>query len=86
MVNVTSGPAVTFPNNRKGAAQYPALSASGTPLTLNSNRGSSPASPIPGHLNLYAAGFDATWEVDLFGGTRRAIEEARQNRLANLVD
>jgi NodT family efflux transporter outer membrane factor (OMF) lipoprotein len=67
-----------------GAAQYPTLSANGTALTLNSNRGSSPASPIPGHLNLYAAGFDATWEVDLFGGTRRAIEEARANTAASL--
>lgn len=27
--------------------------------------------------NLYNAGFDATWEIDLFGGTRRAIENAR---------
>lgn len=26
--------------------------------------------------NLYNIGFDATWEVDLFGGTRRAIEAA----------
>jgi multidrug efflux system outer membrane protein len=26
--------------------------------------------------NFYAAGFDATWELDVFGGTRRAIEEA----------
>jgi len=27
-------------------------------------------------LHLYSAGFDASWEVDLFGGTRRAIESA----------
>jgi multidrug efflux system outer membrane protein len=67
-----------------GAAEYPTLSANGTALTLNSNRGSSAASPIPGHLNLYAVGFDATWEVDLFGGTRRAIEEARANTAASL--
>ncbi len=26
--------------------------------------------------NFYAAGFDASWELDIFGGTRRAIEEA----------
>ena len=26
--------------------------------------------------NLYQAGFDAVWEVDVFGGTRRAIEAA----------
>ncbi|HEX4050095.1 MAG TPA: efflux transporter outer membrane subunit [Steroidobacteraceae bacterium] len=34
---------------------------------------------LPSALNLYAAGFDATWEVDLFGGTRRAVEAARAN-------
>jgi NodT family efflux transporter outer membrane factor (OMF) lipoprotein len=29
-----------------------------------------------GPLQLYSAGFDASWELDLFGGTRRAIEAA----------
>lgn len=29
-----------------------------------------------GPLSLYLAGFDASWEVDMFGGTRRAIEAA----------
>jgi NodT family efflux transporter outer membrane factor (OMF) lipoprotein len=29
-----------------------------------------------GPLQLYTAGFDASWEADLFGGTRRAIEAA----------
>ncbi|HVY80636.1 MAG TPA: efflux transporter outer membrane subunit [Steroidobacteraceae bacterium] len=28
-------------------------------------------------LKLFSAGFDATWELDLFGGTRRAIEAAK---------
>jgi len=27
-------------------------------------------------INLYSAGFDATWELDIFGGQRRAIEAA----------
>ncbi|TFY91265.1 efflux transporter outer membrane subunit [Pseudomonas nabeulensis] len=30
-----------------------------------------------GPLSLYLAGFDASWEVDLFGGTRRAVEAAQ---------
>ena len=44
---------------------------------------------------LYQAGFDASWEIDLFGGTRRAIEaagagadaaeEARRSALVSLV-
>ena len=29
-----------------------------------------------GSLGFYNIGFDATWEIDLFGGTRRAIEAA----------
>lgn len=29
-----------------------------------------------GPLDLYIAGFDASWEIDLFGGTRRAVEAA----------
>jgi len=72
-----------------GAAEYPTLGANGTALTVNSNRGSPPpgaamGATIPGHLNLYAAGFDATWEVDLFGGARRAVEEARADTAASL--
>jgi NodT family efflux transporter outer membrane factor (OMF) lipoprotein len=65
------------------AAEYPTLNANATAATLNSNRGATKALPIPGHLNLYSAGLDATWEVDLFGGTRRAIEEARANTAAS---
>jgi len=37
---------------------------------------SSRTSQGQGPLQLYTAGFDASWEVDLFGGTRRAIEAA----------
>ncbi|RZT36677.1 efflux transporter outer membrane subunit [Cupriavidus agavae] len=29
-----------------------------------------------GPMSLYIAGFDASWEIDLFGGTRRSIEAA----------
>lgn len=44
--------------------------------TLNaSSQGNNPSSGR-GPLQLYTAGFDATWEIDLFGGTRRAIEAA----------
>ena len=48
-----------------------------------------------GEQNLYQARFDAGWEVDVFGGTRRAIEaaqytlesqvEARRNALVTLL-
>jgi NodT family efflux transporter outer membrane factor (OMF) lipoprotein len=74
------------------AAEYPTVSATGNAVTFNSNRNSSSGSTassstgssaagggfvIPTHENLYAAGFDATWEIDLFGGVRRSIEQAR---------
>jgi NodT family efflux transporter outer membrane factor (OMF) lipoprotein len=29
------------------------------------------------HLDVFSGGFDATWEIDLFGGSRRATEAAR---------
>jgi NodT family efflux transporter outer membrane factor (OMF) lipoprotein len=37
--------------------------------------------PIPANIpfenDVYQAGFDASWEIDVFGGTRRATEAAR---------
>jgi NodT family efflux transporter outer membrane factor (OMF) lipoprotein len=42
-----------------------------------------------GPLTLYLAGFDASWEADLFGGTRRAIEAAQaeaESSQAQLAD
>jgi NodT family efflux transporter outer membrane factor (OMF) lipoprotein len=41
-------------------------------LTSNGNGGSGGRGP----LQLYTAGLDASWEIDLFGGTRRSIEAA----------
>lgn len=47
----------------------PDLSALQTSQTNTTSRGQGP-------VQLYTAGFDASWEADLFGGTRRAIEAA----------
>lgn len=38
----------------------------------------------PTTLNLYSLGFDATWELDLFGATTRGVEAARANTEAAL--
>ncbi|HEX4740318.1 MAG TPA: efflux transporter outer membrane subunit [Caulobacteraceae bacterium] len=72
---------VTFRSNRSSP------SASGS--SGSSSGGSASTSPagqsgfaLPTHLNLYSVGFDSTWEVDLFGGTRRAIQQARANTQA----
>jgi outer membrane protein TolC len=43
-------------------------------LSALSGQGSSNAGRGP--LSLYIAAFDASWEIDLFGGTRRSIEAA----------
>jgi NodT family efflux transporter outer membrane factor (OMF) lipoprotein len=36
--------------------------------------------------NLYVAGFDSTWELDLFGGIRRNVESADANIVAAVED
>jgi NodT family efflux transporter outer membrane factor (OMF) lipoprotein len=43
---------------------------------LTSALGAAPAGGAAGDTNVYAIGFDATWEVDLFGAHRRAVEGA----------
>src|SRR5690606_39753463 len=52
------------------------------PQTRLSENGQLPVGKVPGlgrSLAIYDIGFDASWEIDLWGGTRRAIEsgEAR---------
>jgi multidrug efflux system outer membrane protein len=43
---------------------------------LTSALGAAPAGGASGDTNVYAIGFDATWEIDLFGAHRRAVEGA----------
>ena len=35
------------------------------------------ASEAPSHIDNFAVAFDATWEIDVFGGVRRSVEAAR---------
>ena len=37
---------------------------------------------FPSHINSFAVAFDATWEVDVFGGVRRGVEAAQANTQA----
>ncbi|HLY07198.1 MAG TPA: efflux transporter outer membrane subunit [Rhizomicrobium sp.] len=72
-----------------GAKEWPELSATGTGLNLHSNSspiasaigGGGPNAPpsAPTNIKIYSAGFDATWEIDVFGGVRRGIEQAEAN-------
>lgn len=68
--------------NRDAAAgrALPELSASGSAMRNQlSENGQLPVNDIPGfdrRFTLFDAGFDASWELDLWGGTRRAIQAA----------
>ena len=52
------------------AARYPDLSASGNASRSRSSRETGSGAT----RNFFSAGFDASWEIDVFGGTRRAVE------------
>ncbi|WP_052420751.1 efflux transporter outer membrane subunit [Paraburkholderia ferrariae] len=71
-----------------GGALYPSLNGSGslTRAGAGPNAIAGPSPSMPGALpsgspgspvNLFQAGFDASWEIDLFGANRRALEAAR---------
>ncbi len=61
-------------------------SLTGAGASAASQGGGATSSAGPGKpsttTNLFDAGFDATWEIDLFGGTRRAVEGARAQAAA----
>ena len=64
-----------------GASRYPTADATGEyARNLGSDHvptGVPPGGLGPGiHSNLWQAGFDASWEIDIFGGIRRSIEAA----------
>ena len=64
-----------------GTASYTRSRFGSTTIGSPASGGSStaPITPIGGAVNLYQAGFDAGWELDVFGGKRRAMEAARDN-------
>jgi NodT family efflux transporter outer membrane factor (OMF) lipoprotein len=59
-----------------GAAAALRMRSPDTSIFGSSDQQGAPASNGRAPLNFYTAGFDASWEIDLFGGTRRAIEAA----------
>jgi NodT family efflux transporter outer membrane factor (OMF) lipoprotein len=82
-----------------GAAELPTVNASGNAAHLHSSSsplqslsggassGSSSGSPPPSggtDISLYSVGFDASWELDIFGGGRRGIEAAKAQSEAAL--
>jgi multidrug efflux system outer membrane protein len=70
---------------RRGVAKadfFPALNATGSASRSRSSEetGSGTTS------DLYAVGFDAAWELDIFGGVRRSVEAAQANLEASQED
>ena len=70
------------------SADIPHLSSSAVVARLNDNSksfvlpqvlGAGDTVSVPSHLNLFAANLDASWEIDIFGGGRRSVEEADAN-------
>jgi len=57
-----------------GAASWPAVDASGSFERLHQSENA--PSSAGREYDLYQAGFDAGWEIDLFGGVRRSVEAA----------
>jgi outer membrane protein, multidrug efflux system len=66
---------------RKGivaADLFPTIDVSASYARLRpSKNSSSDGSGSGGEQDLFQAGFDATWEIDVFGGVRRGVEAAR---------
>jgi outer membrane protein, multidrug efflux system len=68
-----------------GAAGLPHLSANGMGAHLHSN--GDPLAGLTGQpptgggtdIKFYSAGFDSSWEIDVFGGVRRSVEQAEAN-------
>jgi len=70
------------------AAMGPGAQVVGTPV-LNGLMGMLPtpsALPETEEVNLHMAGFDASWEIDIFGGIRRNIEAADAALEASVED
>ncbi|HET6246810.1 MAG TPA: efflux transporter outer membrane subunit [Tepidisphaeraceae bacterium] len=79
-----------------GAALLPEIDANGNYSREGFGKGNVRAFPGPHgttitkntafRANQYQAGFDSSWELDIFGGTRRDIESADQNIAAAVED
>jgi len=64
-----------------GAALLPTVEATGSVTRsqggINTTTSSTPSSVATAAGTIFQAGFDASWEIDVFGGTRRGIEAAQ---------
>jgi NodT family efflux transporter outer membrane factor (OMF) lipoprotein len=63
-------------------ALWPQVNVSAAYDRVHSGSGSSAAGELSRDRDLFQAGFDAAWEIDVFGGIRRNLESASANVLA----
>jgi NodT family efflux transporter outer membrane factor (OMF) lipoprotein len=76
----------------KGVAGAPLFPGVDATALFQRSQGSSEAAgggaiaTLPGLRNLWQVGLDATWEIDIFGGTRRSIEAATADLKAAVED
>ena len=64
------------------ADRFPTIDAGGSAIRSRSSEETGSGQ----ENNLYSVGFDASWEVDIFGGIRRAIEAADADVAASRED
>jgi hypothetical protein len=75
------------------AGHYPTVDAAGTAGIQRQSQNSPNSPQLPPPLpvvnpesDLYQIGFDAAWEIDMFGGVRRAVEAADARLVAAQAD
>ncbi|MEM9282476.1 MAG: efflux transporter outer membrane subunit [Verrucomicrobiota bacterium] len=79
--------AISIARSQRGVATSLALPSANGDASFSRNRSSQSLfvpGPVPNPSDLYVAGFDAGWEIDIFGGLRRNIEAADANLEASI--
>jgi multidrug efflux system outer membrane protein len=69
-----------------GDTDLPKLDARGAFARIDSGKNGNPVGNGSIVTNIWQAGFDASWEIDLFGGQRREIEAAKADFQAAVED
>ncbi len=64
----------------------PTVDANGSYKRSRTSKNTSPFGPLGEEHDLYHAGFDASWEIDVFGGQRRSIEASDADLAASIED
>jgi multidrug efflux system outer membrane protein len=68
------------------ADQFPSVDAFGAYSRSRTSENSFTGGPPGTEDDLYQAGFDASWEIDVFGGVRRSVEAADADIAASIED